>query len=229
MKAAQRAIDEALGRSDLRDVTDSVKAIVARTIGDVDKSLEVKKTEYFNHSYIPDLVTWWGSDDSDYREVFLRFDSADPNLALDVERLNGDQPMFFSLKSRSAEEVTPQLTEALASHPQTMVTTADGIDALTGSIPGSLDALLSTTVVQAARGFIDDAKATKVLSDTHEGINGALSADELRTRAAISITQDVLEESVSRRFGRYFQLLWLAGGGTLDSFPGKTRHSSRRR
>ena len=221
MRAPQQAIDEALRRSDPRDVTDSVKEIVARTIADVDKSLEVRKTEYFNHSYMPDLVTWWGSYRSDHREVFLRFDSADPHLALDIERLNGDQPMFFSLKSRSVDETTTQLNDALANHPQTMVTAADGIEALSGSTPGSLDALLSTTVVQAGRGFVDESKATKALSDTREGINGALSADKLRTQAAILITQDILEESVSRRFGRYFQLLWLAGGGTIDSFPGK--------
>ena len=221
MSAGQRAIDTALGYLDAPTTIDSVKEIVAKEIERVDPALKVRKTGYFNHSYIPDLVTWWGTGDADHREIFLRFDSVHPDLALDIEKLNRDHPMFFSLRSRNADEAPPEISEALSRHCEVMVTAADTLGALTGSRPGSFDALVSKAVVQSGRGLVDADKATQTRKHASAGVAGALCADESLTRVAVMTAQDTFMDAVFRRINKYLQLLWLAGGGAFDSYPGR--------
>ena len=222
MSTGQQAIDAALAHGDPQDVTESVKEIVAKEIAEVNPELEIRKTDYFNHSYVPDLVAWWGPQDADYREVFLRFDSADRHLALDIERLNQDHPMFFSLRSRRAEEASSEVSVALSQHRQVMVTGADAVDELAGSAPGSFENLVLTSIVKAGCGLVDKNQAQKAREDTHDSIKAALLCDESRTRAAVMTTSAILTDSASQRIEKYLQMLWLAGGGELESFPGGT-------
>ncbi len=225
MTAGQAAIDAALAHGDPQDVTEAVKEAVAQEISEVNADISVHKTAYFNHSYVPDLVAWWGPRDEDHREVFLRFDAADPQLANDIERLDTDHPMFFSLARRRAEETSTDVTEALSRHRQVMVTGADALDALAGTPADSFESLVSTAIVQSGRGLIDGEEASKARADTADGIEAALLADEPRTRTAVSTAKRVLMDAASRRVEKYLQMLWLAGGGELDAYPGTTEAS----
>ena len=220
MSTGQVAIDEALTHGDPQDVTESVKMIVAKEIAAVNSELRIQRTEYFNHSYIPDLVTWWGPNDADHREVFLRFDSADRSLALDIERLSRDHPMFFSLRPHRVEEASPEVAEALSQHRRVMVTEASALNELSGSEPGSFESLVSTSVVRAGRGLVDKEQATRARQDTQGSIKAALLGDEPRTRAAVATTRAILADAASQEIGKYLQMLWLAGGGELDAYPG---------
>ena len=220
MNSAQEAIDVALAHRDPHDVTESVKRIVAKRIEAVNPDLEIRNTAYFNHSYVPDLVTWWGPNDADHREVFLRFDTANPHLALDIERLNRDHPMFFSLRHRRADEASPEVSKALSKHHQVMVTEADAMNELAGSEPGSFESLVYTSVVKAGRGLVNKEQAARARIDTDNSVEAALSGDDSRTRAAVQTTRAILADSASQQIDKYLQMLWLAGGSELESYPG---------
>lgn len=222
MTAAQAAITDALQHAHPQDAADAVKEVVAREISEVDSALTVRKTTYFNHTHVPDLVAWWGSDDKDCREIYLRFDATDAYLASDIERLEAQQPLFFSLQSRRVLDAPPEVTGALERHRRTMLTGADAIEALTDTPSESYEALIATAIVQSGRGLIDEDEALNARESTTGGVEAALLTDEDRTREAVSTTRRVLNESASQRFDRYLQLLWLAGGGELGRYPGTT-------
>jgi hypothetical protein len=50
------AIADALNLSEPRQAVESVKQIVIREISELDRGAVVKSTDYFNHTFAPDLV-----------------------------------------------------------------------------------------------------------------------------------------------------------------------------
>ena len=220
MNTSQQSIDQALLHGHPRDVAESVKESVAKAIAGVNRDLEIRKTDYFNHTYFPDLVTWWGPNDADHREVFLRFDSTDGHLALDIERLSRDHPMFYSLQPIRGKEASPDVSRALSKHRQVMVTGTDAINELAGSKSGSFESLVLTSVVKAGRGLVDQEQAAQARADAQDCVEAALTCDEPRTRTVVTTTRSILADSASQQIEKYLQLLWLAGGGQLESYPG---------
>jgi hypothetical protein len=216
----QSGIDEALSHGRPQDMVEGVKEAVARELERVSSSFEVRTTSYFNHSYVPDLVAWWGQGDDDKREVFLRFDGAQDSVAEDVQTLETSHPLFFSLTPHQREEVSDPVLNALETSPTVLLTDAVGMDALAGAAGQTFEELVSATVVKGGRGFVDEARALEVRSATAEGVAAAVGADRTETLRAILSMRDVLAEPSATRIEKYLQTLWLAGGGAISQYPG---------
>lgn len=220
MTSAQAAINAALAHQDPRDVVEAVKQAVAQELEGVSPRLEVRATDYFNHNYVPDLVAWWGPKDEDRREVFLRFDARAEGLVDDIRRLEPERPMFFSLEPRSNDEVGEPVRAALQSSPHVLVTSSPAVDALSGALDGSFEALVTTAVVQGGRGLVDLDVATAVRRSGADGVSAAVATDSARTLEAVKTVRRVLSDEPAVRVEKYLQTLWLAGGGALESYPG---------
>lgn len=205
---------------DPAEIADRVKESIAGEIAGVDRTLVVKKTEYFNHTYIPDLVVWWPNGGNGHREVFIRFDSGEGALAEDIERLRGAGPMFYSLSSRVSAEVSPKVTRVVAQNPTVLVTNSDAVVALGGTPPGSFEAMLSGAVIQQGRGLVDRDAAMSLRSAGTTGVAAALRTDYDETKDALLTARKLLSHSEATRVEKYLQMLWLAGGGDLDRYPG---------
>lgn len=220
MTSGQNAIDIALAHDDPRDVVEAVKMAVATELQGLSARFEVRRTEYFNHGYVPDLVAWWGPRDEDCREVFLRFDAAAESLAEDVQRLEDERPMFFSLQPRSRGEITGGVKAALELSPHVLITTSPAIEELVGAPGESFEELVTTAIVQGGRGVVDQALATAVRRTGAEGVSAAATTDLAKTSEAVSTLREVLWDEPALRVEKYLQTLWVAGGGVLDDFPG---------
>lgn len=217
---AVQAINDVLANADASTLPDQIKETVAREISEIDGSVEVRKTDYFNHSFVPDLVAWWGPSENDHRPIFLRFDATDPFVALDVERLDRNSPMFFSLRSHQVDETPPELAERLSEHPAVMVTDGAGVDALSGAAVDSFESLITGAIVRAGRGVVDERVASAARSSTSAGVEAALMGDELRTSQAVQTARRLLREHAAQRIEKYLGLLWAAGGSAPSAYPG---------
>ncbi len=215
----QAKIDDALQSRDAFAVIDQVKEAVAAEIAAVDSSITVRKTEYFNHSFVPDLVVWWGQRDSQHRPVFLRFDSADPYVAQDLRRLDG-APMVFSLATREREQVAEDVLVALSENPRTLLTDAGGVGALVGAPSESFESIVTNSIVREGRGFADGELIHRVRSNATNGLEAALLADDTATAAAIHDARLILADAGAQRVEKFLQLMWTAGGASLATYPG---------
>ncbi|HEV2360484.1 MAG TPA: hypothetical protein VGS21_02160, partial [Acidimicrobiales bacterium] len=94
MSALTDAVRSALDTQDLLGAADGVKQLVCDELARVDPTAAIRRTEYFNHSYVPDVVVVWPSRPP--REVFLRFMAPD-TVGEDVARIGGSGPVMVDL------------------------------------------------------------------------------------------------------------------------------------
>jgi hypothetical protein len=167
-------------------------------------------------------VVWWGQGDDDHRPIFLRFNSVDPHLAEDVERLDRQSPIVFSLRPRAAGESPLAVRTALAKPRRVMVTDADGMDALAGAEPESFEELITTSIVQAGHGLVDVTTANEARRIARRRVEAALLSNEVWTRETIDLARNFLTDSAALRIENYLQLLWTAGGASIESYPGSS-------
>ena len=88
----------ALDRPDQTDMTTSVHELVANALARLDPHVEIKRTEYFGHTFVPDLVLKWNGEDVPYeRYVHLRFSVTSEPFGRDLDMLGGASPMFIGM------------------------------------------------------------------------------------------------------------------------------------
>jgi hypothetical protein len=72
-EAVTQQIRSAMLSSNPRDIIAGVKDAVAQEVGSLSPDAKIVMTDYFNHSYMPDLVLEWNdAGKSDIRPIFLR-------------------------------------------------------------------------------------------------------------------------------------------------------------
>src|SRR5690242_1488427 len=114
MSVARRTaaeIQEALSIAKTADSAAAVKRAVARSLTAVDPGLTVETTDYFNHSFAPDMVLKWERPAArDERFVFLRFNDDPEWITEELPRLAKRHPLVYGL----TETVESDHTETLA-------------------------------------------------------------------------------------------------------------------
>ncbi|KFU75301.1 hypothetical protein SAMN04489729_6981 [Amycolatopsis lurida] len=169
----QDAVAAALNSSDQTDVIAGIKGAVISEIERLDPGVGITDTEYFNHSYAPDLVLTWPGTKQE-REVYLRYNLRSARAARDVDLLGGSAPVFFSLDSRHDDAaVADDLEDDLEAESDTLVTNAPAIDGFTSrpatadisSVSDPLLSLFRRNVVRGGRGLLISGTAQR-LQDT---------------------------------------------------------------
>ncbi|MBK1785594.1 hypothetical protein [Prauserella cavernicola] len=193
----QNAVASALISDNPDDVIEGIKGAVIAELEKLDPSAEIKKTDYFNHSFAPDLVLSWGARQD--REVYLRYNFRSTQAARDVDLLGGSNPVFFSLdSSHDDSEVADELEGEIERSPNALVTNAPSIDEFAEfdnlklvreSVAAPLFDLFRRNVVRGGKGLI--------ISQT--------AADLPRYRGSDNLGQDIdyidrFESTVSRLF-----------------------------
>src|SRR5262245_6201042 len=91
-------IADAFSIDESRDSIRSIKQAIAQEIVALDPQVKVKTTEYFNHSYVPDLVAVWPSDSvTKERYIYLKFNSELAYLFDDLTLVQDHHPIIFGL------------------------------------------------------------------------------------------------------------------------------------
>jgi len=203
------------------DTITRIKAAAIRQFEALDARVRVHSTEYFNHSFAPDLVLTWPQRQQTERFVYMRSSSRQDVLADDVARLGGQQPIVLGLVPvrRTTAKSSVRLN-SLAQDNNTLVTDAAALTSLadakrTRPIAG----LFSTALAQGGRGVVDNADARRTTSAIAEGFTGAQTIGTESVLRAATIIEDHLSRPYANRFNRLLQAVWIGSGGRADLFP----------
>lgn len=229
------AIIEALQTADTALSIGKVKAAVATSIRGVDGRVSIETTDYFNHSFAPDLVLKWPHlPASPERFVFLRFNSEVAWIEDELKHLSHRSPVIYGLSPTSVnlpgvsfdadkpatanQQVAAELQSA-AVESDTLVTDPAGIDRLGAEPTAGLGGLVGRAVLRAGRGLIDVGGAETVTHTITSGFNAARATDTVGTAAAIVEADTSLAKGEASRLVSLLRAVWEGSGGDAEAFP----------
>ncbi|MEC4014923.1 hypothetical protein [Streptomyces sp. H27-D2] len=216
------ALIAAFEAPDPRDAVDRIKDVVARELEETDSRAIIKKTEFFNHSFAPDLVLSWPGENK--RFVFLKSDTRPDVLREDVDAVRKHNPIVFALdrmegysatRGRSLEAPQPKGDD-------TLVADSRGMEVLIKSRhEDPVVALASSAVLQGGRGLLTEVEAQAMASSISAGFSGAQNLDAESTGDAVARIMGHFDTRRTSRLLRFLSAVWVGSGGSPTNFPGE--------
>jgi hypothetical protein len=203
------------------DTITRIKTAAIHQFEALDTRVRVHSTEYFNHSFAPDLVLTWPQRKQAERYVYMRSSSQQNVLANDVARLGDQQPIVLGLVPvRRTSAKHSQRLNRLAQDSNTLVTDAPALASLTDAKRRQpITGLFSTALAQGGRGLVDNADARRTTDAIVEGFAGAQTIGTESVLRAATVVEDHLSKPYANRFNRLLQAVWIGSGGRADLFP----------
>lgn len=219
------AVRHALSGYEMVAVSNDVKNLVCDELARVDPTAGIKRTEYFNHSYIPDVVVEWPGQPP--REVFMRFVNDARRLEDDVRRIGRDGPVLFDLSMAVGtapgavdHDLDAELDAVLDDAPTVLLTDTEATERVRPAASHNLiERLVAGNVLRAGRGHLDEEVARETVEASRAGFDAAVAAEPEAVKAAVEAAQKVFGLDLERRVERSLQLVWWAGGGDPEAFP----------
>jgi hypothetical protein len=221
MNALTEAVRAAMTGYDLVAVSTDVKDLICGELAKVDPTAEITRTDYFNHSYVPDIVVQWSGQSP--REVFTRFVSDPIQLGEDLKRIGREGPVLFNLSTATDAVVgdigdVPELNTALDNAPAVLLTDTEATEYVRpASAKNLVERLVAANVLRAGRGYLDEGAARAAVGLSRAGFDAALVAEPNAVRAAVAATQKIFGLELERRVERSLQLIWWAAGGNQNN------------
>ena len=226
MSKVTDAVRNALAHQDMVTASTSVKQFVCEELAHVDPTAQIHRTEYFNHTYMPDVVLDWN--DREPREVFLRFMSTPRRLLADVDRIGASGPVIFDLspaarRERQVEELASASSAALEASersPRLLITDGEATQHVRpDKSENMVERLVVGNLLRSGRGTLDESTAEKTVLASRAGYDGAIASEPDCVRTAVTVARQILDPDTERRVERMLQLLWWVGDGVPEEFP----------
>ncbi len=214
------AISNLMGDDPAQNV-ESIKSAVIANLRSSDEAVRIESTDFFNHTYAPDLVLRWDGSKEE-RQVFLRTSTNPQYLREDIEVISERKPILMPLAplrdQRHAEELGRESANArtLVADPESLHTFS--ADRRERPVLG----LLSRAVLQGGKGLVDQSRARSTSDAVGLGFAGAQRAEVDQTRGAVEAAESLLDPSHADQFTRLLHAVWLGSGASPASFPGAT-------
>ncbi|MDQ0581639.1 hypothetical protein [Streptomyces rishiriensis] len=220
MKTIDAQIQNALHQASPEAAIRDVKHAVARELQSLDPKTEIKATDYFNHTFIPDFVLTWGSGGQrPTRDIYLRFSVDAPLIQRDLKSLHEDSPAFIAIASgqrppRESESVAREYDDCLLSSTSTL----ESISREDSRTP--VTQMLKASLLQGGKGYL--------VGDSAAGVQRAVSSadaalarlDGQEVAASVRALSNHLAPAFSSRIERVMQVMWVSQGGDAENFPG---------
>jgi len=207
-----------------RDTITQIKAAAIRQFEALDGRMKIHSTEYFNHSFAPDLVLMWRTSRETERYVYMRSASDHEDLAEDVLRLGGQKPIVLGLNPvyreiGDRENLSVSLNR-LAQDRDTLVTDAAALASVVQAKQDKpITGLFSTALAQAGRGLVDSDDAEATTTAIASGFDAARGMGADSVLRAVTAVDDHLAIPFANRFNRILEAVWVGSGGRADLFP----------
>jgi hypothetical protein len=223
------AISNLLDRDPDQNISSIKNAVIAQ-IMETDNSVIPETTDYFNHTYAPDIVLHWRSGRPD-RRVYLRTYTNPAYLLEDIRVISGDQPILMALTpldpngqlERRDDSSDAELLAEGSAQARTLVADPSTFNALSSERrEHAIGRVLSRAVLQGGRGLIDAGRARSAGETMDLAFTAAQHADSRATRTAVEAAEALLDTDHARQLTNLFQALWLGSGAPATSFPGQT-------
>lgn len=213
-------VQTALAESDWDVAVERVRNAIIAQVKRLDPRVEIRYTEAFNHSYVPDFVLEWPEDDRTERFLYLRHEVTDRSFLEDLRWLHQGGPMFVGLQPNHEEgPFAYQLNEGDPAE-RCLVTMTDALDewAPRGSVDIS-QAFATGALVRGGRGLVDTPAAAHVGSALAEGVSALFAGTAVdKVNAALNAVELFLPPDERDRLERRFWFLWLGAGGSPSAF-----------
>lgn len=214
------AISDLVDDDPVRNV-ESIKNAVISKLRESDAAVRIESTDYFNHTYAPDLVLRWDREKEE-RHVYLRTSGNPAYLREDVAVIAERKPILMPLaplrdRGQSAELGSESADAGtLVADPASLY----GISADKRERP--VLGLLSRAVLQGGRGLVDQARARSTSDAVGLGFVAAQQAEPELTRDAVVAAESLLDPAHAGQLTRLLHAVWLGSGAPATSFPGAT-------
>ncbi|QLQ37913.1 hypothetical protein [Micromonospora robiginosa] len=198
---------------------DSLKTSVSNFLRSGDQSARVRKTEYFNHTFAPDLVLTW-PDERRERLVFLRTNPNPEWLAADLKVIASSHPIMLTLDDSGSEKdsTAHELLVTAAKKARTLITDPDAIEEFVSPrVP--ITSVLSNAVIRGGLGLIDEQAARGATESAIAGFSAAENLEAGPIRSALVAAEGMLDDEQANRFSRLYRAVWEGQGGTAENFP----------
>lgn len=217
-------INEALSLPDARSGAARAKELVRNRLVQVEPRAVIYETDYFDHSFAPDLVLRQPGVPADpERWIFLRTTNEPRVLTTDLEVAAHRSMMLISLDSFRTER-----SEALEVLDRASVER----DALVMDVPAlvqigesdqrpSTTALMTRALVASGRGLLDAGGAQTTLESFATGVEGAIEGAVGPTGAAAREVRRRLTAAGAARVTSFLGALWEGSGRSRMDFPGQ--------
>ncbi|MEU1290247.1 hypothetical protein [Kitasatospora sp. NPDC005856] len=213
------ALDAAFEAPDPREAVSRIKNVVAEELSQTDSRATVKKTDFFNHSFAPDLVISWPGESE--RFVFLKSDTRPEVLRDDVDAVRRHHPIVFALDRIESGTLMARKPHEREKQDDTLVADADGIEVLIRSRQSDpVVGLASSAVLQGGRGILTGPEAQEMAHSVSSGFTGAKHLDAQATGAAVAQISGHFDIRRTSRLLHFLSAVWVGSGGTPASFPG---------
>jgi hypothetical protein len=223
------AVEVALGHAHPEDVINGVKAAVVTELEGLDSTADIRTTDYFNHSYAPDLVLTWREKGRDsIRNIFLRYSLRSAAAGRDIEALGEFGPVLLGLRE---EPDTEFIDEVRAEAPRVLLTDVRSLQEINhrsvGPGPGGAGTVGSARqpLLQLVRGNVMRGGRGLFLSESADvaALTGAglEEADEVAGLDSFNaVVRNLFVEDAAARLIRAGQMLRMGiSGDTADLRP----------
>jgi hypothetical protein len=216
------ALREALFDPDPNSSVRRTKELVGRELLDVDPRIDIKNTEYFNHTFSPDFVlSWPESGRTQKRFVFLRLPGEPKYFVEEVQEIANLHPIVFGLEGDNRLDESIASVQDLSYESDTLVTDVHGINRLAQNRQErSIANLVSSALLRGGRGVINSSEANNISTSVTQGFDAARRAEPGPTELAVETFSRHLAPGKSRQMTQFLQAVWISSHGRIEGFPG---------
>ena len=208
---------------DAASTIDAVKNSVIASIASADADVTIRKTDYFNHTYAPDLVLGWPGEQVD-RPVYLRTTSNPGYLAEDLGYLDEGASIVMPLgdiASVSEDVVRTELGSRSRAR-RVLVTAPSSI----GTLGNQREArpvvgLAARALLQGGSGLMNQNEAADFGEVITAGFAAAQTGEPAATKEALQAADAFLDIRRSGEVADFLHAVWIGSGSAGTSFPGE--------
>lgn len=218
--------------TDAATTIDTLKNTVIASLTSADSDVRIRKTDYFNHTFAPDLVLDW-SDERESRRVYLRTTLNPGYLLQDLELLDERGSIVMPLAELDGDNSTAGTDDTFGlqaqSHSQRALVASPNTFMTLGRQRSEFPVvgLASRALLQGGSGFVNLEQAADFGTTISTGFSAAQSGDSDKTAAALSIASDLLDPVRSDAVSDFLHAVWVGSGQDGTTFPGESGLSPR--
>lgn len=189
-----------------------VKQIVAKEVDTLNPGVNIEYTDYFNHTYVPDMVLKFPGRGEECRPLYIRNSLRVSPIIEDVQTLEPRQPVMLGL--RPADPESDEGVRSVARHTKrVLVTDIGSLDVFSQSLSQVNDAaaplkgVLRANLLKSGRGMM----TTSDIDDIQNVVQEVVSLDAETAASGISkldqLTDNLYAEDGSLQIGRVGRII----------------------
>jgi len=219
--ALSSAFAEASDDSDMRRSADAVKRVAIDVLQGLDPDVEAHATDFFNHTFAPDLLLRWPRTDRAERPVYLRLHSVAEYLTEDVTHFAERNPVLLNVVDLPDEQTKRQQIDSASRQVDGVVFDPRGLtNLLEGDVADPLNAAIGPALVRAGIGVQGGVESDHLKAAISSGFQAASELSPGPVERARSAIRDALKSEVAEDLDYFLLAMWLASDGRTDQFPG---------